>query len=72
MSAIFGGERPQVAACELLLVRFLIRLGLRISPRLLVVLVVLVTAGATVLVAAGVQAWGNDAAVALRDTPGFF
>ncbi len=72
MSAIFGGERPQVAACELLLVRFLIRLGLRISPRLLVVLVVLVTAGAAVLVAAGVQAWGNDAAVALRDTPGFF
>ena len=72
VSLISEKGRPWRAAAELFLVRLLTRMALRVSPRMVVILIGSLTVGVALSVAAAIRAWGNAALLNLREISGFF
>ena len=72
VSLISEKGRPWRTAAELFLVRLLTRMALRVSPRMVVILIGSLTVGVALSVAAAIRAWGNAALLNLREISGFF
>ena len=72
VSLISEKGRPWRAAAELFLVRLLTRMALRVSPRMVVILIGSLTVGVALSVVAAIRAWGNAALLNLREISGFF